>query len=172
MGSEVVELPELSQRRQFDAFYRDQHARLLRVMVLTLDDRDLAIEATDEAMTRAFDRWATVSRHGNPEGWTYRVAMNWAKNRLRRRWREVRDDAADHLVVSSDEHAVSDPAVHRAVSALPPKLRAVVVLRYYLDWSTEQVADALGVPRGTVKSRLHRALSQLSETVERDHEAT
>ena len=48
-----------------------------------------------------------------------------------------------------------------AVQTLPVKHRAVVVARFYLDWPVEQIADALQVPAGTVKSRLHRALSTL-----------
>ena len=53
-----------------------------------------------------------------------------------------------------------------ALEELPVQQRAVVVLRFYFDWSTEQVAKALGVPNGTVKSRLSRALERLESHVE------
>jgi RNA polymerase sigma-70 factor (ECF subfamily) len=57
------------------------------------------------------------------------------------------------------------------VNRLSTSQRAVVVLRFHLDWSLEQIAAALGVPVGTVKSRLHRALSSLRETLGGDHES-
>jgi RNA polymerase sigma-70 factor (ECF subfamily) len=151
----------------FDAFYRDCRPRVVRAMVLTLNDQDLAVDATDEAMARAFRDWATVSAHDNPSGWVYRVALNWARNRLRRRGREVSADrVADCVSVSAAPGM--DPVLDEAVRALSLKLRSVIVLRYYLDWSTEQVASALGVPKGTVKSRLHRALQQLSTALEHE----
>ncbi len=55
----------------------------------------------------------------------------------------------------------SDPRLAQALAALDPKHRSVVVLRYLLDWSVEQTAEALDIAPGTVKSRLHRALAQL-----------
>ena len=53
--------------------------------------------------------------------------------------------------------------LERALRALPLDQRAVVVLRYYLDWSQEDVAAALDIPVGTVKSRIHRALKKLEQ---------
>jgi len=137
-------------------------------MLLTLNDQDLAVEATDEAMARAFQRWSTVAGYKNPDGWTYRVALNWARNRLRRRHREMTVGSGADQRSSSAPDAVLDPGLDNAVRMLPFKLRVVVVLRYYLDWSTEESAKALRIPNGTVKSRLHRALRQLAEAVERE----
>jgi RNA polymerase sigma factor (sigma-70 family) len=162
-----VATEEPSQGADFDAFYRLLRPRLLRTMLLTLDDQDLAVEATDEAMARAFQRWSTVSGYANSDGWTYRVALNWARSRLRRRHRELTVRSGREQPPSLAADAAMDPALDEAVRLLPFKLRAVVVLRYYLDWSTEESAKALGVPKGTVKSRLHRALRQLAEMVER-----
>jgi RNA polymerase sigma factor (sigma-70 family) len=155
-----------SQESQFDAFYRRLRPRLLRTMLLTLNDQELAAEATDEAMTRALQRWSTISGYKNPEGWTYRVALHWARDRLRRRRREVAVGRVAPDVPRRVPDAVEDLVLHKAVLELPLKLRAVVVLRYYLDWSVEESAKALGVPKGTVKSRLHRALGRLEHAVE------
>jgi RNA polymerase sigma factor (sigma-70 family) len=157
-----------SREGDFDAFYLRFRPRLLRTMLLTLDDEDLAVEATDEAMTRALQRWSTVSSYPNPEGWTYRVALHWARDRLRRRHREavIGSGSPDRAPAGAD--VVEDHALHRAVLELSVKLRAVVVLRYYMDWSVEETAKALGVPRGTVKSRLHRALRRLEDTVRQE----
>jgi RNA polymerase sigma-70 factor (ECF subfamily) len=138
----------------FDGFYRSHRDRLCRALDLTIRDSDLAAEAVDEAMTRAAQRWETVGAYDSPEGWVYRVALNWATSVFRRRrplpWRG--EGLWDTL---------PDPDVSRAVAGLPVKLRTVVVARYYLDWSVSQIAEGLGIPAGTVKSRLHRALARL-----------
>jgi RNA polymerase sigma factor (sigma-70 family) len=98
----------------------------------------------------------------------YRVALNLARNRWRRLSLERRKPPSPTGPAWMDECA--DPALARALALLPVDQRAVVVLRYHLDWSVEHVAAALDVAPGTVKSRLHRALKRLaeqpSETVE------
>jgi len=138
----------------FDGFYRSSRDRLCRALDLTIRDPDLAVEAVDEAMARAAERWEVVGRYESPEGWVYRVALNWARSVFRRR-RPVL--SADGPVLD----ALPDPDVSRAVERLPFKLRAVVVARYYLDWTVPEIAAGLGLPAGTVKSRLHRALTRL-----------
>ena len=148
----------------FEDFYRAEHDNVLRAVLYTVGDPDLALEATDEAFARGFERWPEVSRATNPAGWTYRVALNLARNRLRRisleRRRPIR--TPDWLAPTD----VADPAMGRALAHLDLEQRAVVVLRFHLDWSTEQVATALGVSPGTVKSRLHRALKHLAKALE------
>src|SRR5690606_31444521 len=67
----------------FESFYEAERGRIVRAVALSLGDADLAAEATDEAFTRAYERWTTIAA-GNPGGWVYRVAMNWALSILRR----------------------------------------------------------------------------------------
>lgn len=125
----------------------------------------MADEATDEAMTRAFAAWETVSGYDRPEGWVYRVALNWARGRYRKRKYEllgVLDVDRPH------ESPVPDLDVIQAVGSLPTRYREIVVARYYLDWSTAEVAQALQIPEGTVKSRLSRALSRLATALEKN----
>ena len=150
--------------RDFEDFYRSRREQVFRGLTLTLRDRDLAADATDEAMARAYQHWRTVSRYNNPEGWTYRVGLNWARSRMRRDKREVRGFRLEER--PGTEVAPADPALAAALTQLPLQQRAVVVLRFYYDWSTEQVAKALGIPTGTVKSRLARALERLESHAE------
>lgn len=148
----------------FEAFYLREHAGLCRALAFSLRDDDLAAEAVDEAMARAYARWRQVSTYERPAAWVYRVARNWAISRTRRRWRTVGDPPLPEEGREGPEPA--DERLASALAALPEPQRAVVVLRYHLDWSTEQVAGALGVPPGTVKSRLSRALTALRESLE------
>ena len=150
--------------REFEDFYRSRREQVYRGLALTLRDRDLAADATDEAMARAFQHWRSIRSYDNPEGWTYRVGLNWARSRLRRSKWEVRgfrveDEPGPELVPA-------DPLIAEALADLPLQLRAVIVLRIYFDWSTREVAEALGVPQGTVKSRLSRGLERLESTVQ------
>jgi RNA polymerase sigma-70 factor (ECF subfamily) len=123
----------------------------------------IATEAIDEAMTRAYQRWDRVSEYENPEGWVYRVAVNWSRSALRKRRNEVlREDLPERGTVDDS----SDFDLRAAMERLPVKYRTVVVARYLLDWSTQETAAALRIPEGTVKSRLTRALDRLAIDLE------
>jgi RNA polymerase sigma-70 factor (ECF subfamily) len=76
--------------RAFEDFYRAHRETILRAVVFALEDADLALEATDEAMARAHERWDDVAAMSNPMGWVFRVAVNVVRNRLRRRGVERR----------------------------------------------------------------------------------
>jgi RNA polymerase sigma factor (sigma-70 family) len=145
----------------FSAFYRDRWSPVARGLALTLGDADLAAEATDEAMARAYPRWATLQAYDNPAGWVYRVGLNWARSHRRRIARMIPFVHHDTAELGS----VSDPSITVALMELPLRQRSVVVCRLLLDWSVEDTAAALDISPGTVKSRLHRALQTLESTL-------
>lgn len=148
----------------FEAVWRRDRDGLRRALTLSLGDAPLASEAVDEAFTRAYARWSRVSQLDDPAAWIYRVAMNWATSWLRkRRLRPVR--SVEDLDTTTRD-VVADHTVLDAIEALPTPQRAVIVLRFYLDWEVPRIASALDVPPGTVKSRLHRALSRLQDRKE------
>lgn len=155
--------PRDGSRSGFETFYVDRWDVLYRTLAVTLRDADLAREATDEAMVRAFARWNRVSRFNNPSGWVYRVAYNWALDRIRRS--ELRVDIADRV---GWDDPLPRPDLTKALDSLPIDQRAVVVLRIVHDWSEADVAYALAIPVGTVKSRLSRALEVLRNEVADD----
>lgn len=145
---------------EFDAFYTSCWDDMYRSLAVTLRDPDLAREAVDEAMARAYRRWSSVCRYSNQRGWIYRIGFNWAISQKRKTTREIRVAAP---VAMSESRPMPDPDLHQALTALDIKQRAVVVLRFLLDWSEDDVARALEIPVGTVKSRLSRALVKLRE---------
>ena len=146
----------------FEAFYGKARDTVGRALALTLHDPELAADAVDEAMVRAYQHWPKVSRMDNPAGWAYRVGLNYARTRLRRR--RGREDLL-HGGAHQDPPTI-EPAIAAAVARLPTRQRAVVVCRFVLGWSEAETATALGVRPGTVKSRLHRALSVLQVQLE------
>jgi RNA polymerase sigma factor (sigma-70 family) len=146
----------------FDDFYRAHRDRIARALSLTLRDTELGTDAADEAFARACQRWIVVRDYGNPEGWVYRVAMNWARSWMRRKRRE-RDRQP---LVATPDHSFDDDLdvdLERAIGTLSDDHRAVVVSRYFLDWSVGETAAALDIAEGTVKSRLSRALTLLEQ---------
>src|SRR3546814_10880547 len=90
----------------FDEVYVRVRPEIARALALSLGDVDLAQEATDEALARAYERWPTVSRLERPEGWIYRVAMNWALSILRRRRR------SQHRLYEPDETSIEIGRAH------------------------------------------------------------
>ena len=143
----------------FEEFYRDQRAAIGRALALTLGDTQLASEAVDEAMARAYQRWARVQALDNPCGWVYRVGLNWSRSILRRALRPAPTWVTSGIAVS--DHGGLDPAIDRALAQLSVEQRAVVVCRLLIGYSEAQTAAALGLRVGTVKSRLARATARL-----------
>ena len=146
----------------FGVFYSETWERVYRALAVILRDHDLARESVDEAMVRAFQRWSKVRTYDNPVGWVYRVALNYARSRRRRRWREVPWGSIE----LTWEMKTPNPDLMSALIGLPLRQREVVVLRFLFDWSVREVAAALDIPSGTVKSRLHRAVATLREVMQ------
>ena len=143
----------------FDDFYLRHRGPVGRALAITLRDDDLARDAVDEAMARAYQRWAHVSRLENPGGWVYRVGLNWSRSVLRRLRRPTPICIAEPADTS--DPVVQDPTIDRARDALGVDQRAVVVCRLLLGLSEAQTAELLRIRPGTVKSRLARALDRL-----------
>lgn len=151
----------MADRGSFDSFFADHHDDLVRALAVTLGDDHLGRDAASEGFARALQRWRRVSGYENPAGWVYRVGLNWARSRRRKTVREVAESAATGRREPVTEIGDVDPRLVAALRRLSVDHRAVVVGRYYLDWSEARLAEALGVRPGTVKSRLSRALAQL-----------
>ncbi len=146
---------------EFSAFYEKWHSPTRRSLALALGNVGLADEAVDEAMTRALAHWERLSGYERPEGWLYRVGLNWARGVFRKRRYELLADLDPSLRSANDP--LPDPDLIEALGRLSLKLRSVVVARYYLDMSTSEVSETLEISEGTVKSRLSRALMRLAQ---------
>lgn len=154
---------EVATRLTFEDFWRAQRTPLARALALTLGDIQLAAEATDEAMARAFQHWSRVSTLDSPMGWTYRVGLNWSRSVLRRLHRRP----PQWLAQPNTQHDVAplDPSVVTALQRLSSAQRSVVVCRLLLNLSEQQTAALLHIRPGTVKSRLARATTHLATSL-------
>jgi len=145
-------------------FLHTSYPRLVAAVALVCGSRPAAEDAVQEALLRAWERSQKGEEIESLEGWVTTVALNLARSGLRRIRSERRARARARL----DSSAVGEPPtadridVDRALAALPRRQREVAVLRYYLQLSTREVASALELEEGTVKSTLFRARAALA----------
>lgn len=151
-------------KADFESFYTRHRDGVARTLALGFNDPELGFEAADEAMVRAYRSWAKVSGYDNPEGWVFRVGLNWGRSWIRRRLTATikAPMLVDRSPSPTIEALASDPDLARAVAGLKQAHRIVVVLRFERDYSVAQIAEIMGVAEGTVKSRLSRALKLLA----------
>ena len=159
-------------RQAFGELVRRHRQGVVNVVYRTCGDAALAEDAAQEAFLRV---WQSLRRY-NPRfafrSWVYRIALNVAVDALRRE-RPTADLADEPLVSGAEgpeaalERKQQAEEVQRAVLALPPASRAVLVLREYEALSYHEIAEALDIPMGTVMSRLNYARGQLRRTLSR-----
>jgi RNA polymerase sigma factor (sigma-70 family) len=145
----------------FASFYAAHHGGVLIAVRATLGDAQLASDAVDEAFVRAAERWSTVRDTDRPAAWTYRVAVNWATS-WRRKWSLRPTRPVDELDRAQHDVLPDLDLVDR-LAELPLEQRQALVLRYAFGLSVREVAAALGVPEGTIKSSVHRARRRLRD---------
>jgi len=147
----------------FASFYVAARPTLLRTTYAVTGDRQLAEDAVQVAFAKAYAWWPRVTRADDPTAYVRRIAINAALGHGRRAFfrRETSVDRLPERAADPGLDALERDEVWRAVRALPPRQRAVVVLRYYEDLSERQIADTLGCRPGTVKSQASAALATL-----------
>lgn len=143
-------------------FCDDIRGRLVQALTLYCGNRQVGEELAQEALARVWERWPKVAAMEAPEAWTFRVGMNLANSAFRRRMAERRALARSGTAGGAPEPDVaSAAAVREAVAALPPRQRAVIIARYFLDHSVDETASLLGCAPGTVKATTSHALAAL-----------
>ncbi|MCW2544058.1 MAG: polymerase, sigma-24 subunit, subfamily [Frankiales bacterium] len=157
---------------EFHELYAASYARLVGILTLGAADRSEAEEVVQEAFLQLISRWGTVSTYDDPEAWVRAVAFRRLSNRHRRGRLSQRVFRRLEQPREPRPSSTEPVDVVRALAALPLAQRKVIVLHHLLDWSVERVAAELGIPVGTVKSRLSRgraALLPLLESEVIDH---
>ncbi|HYO41594.1 MAG TPA: RNA polymerase sigma factor [Candidatus Limnocylindrales bacterium] len=148
-------------RRQVDAAFRLAWA--------ILGDPGDAEDAAQDAFAMAWRKRSSLRDVAKFEPWFQAILVNTCRERLRQRGR-----SRVRAVEAVPEHGVSDDSVQvgiraevgGALAGLDPEHRIVVVLRYWADLTVDEIAERVGVPAGTVKSRLHYALKTLHTELE------
>jgi RNA polymerase sigma-70 factor (ECF subfamily) len=148
----------------FEPIVRRYERLLYTVALRMLGDREDASDAAQNAFVKAYERLGTFDASRRFFSWIYRILVNECIDL--RRDRRVYVDVSDQLPASGTpadifEHRETRQRVQRAIVALAPRYREVVVLRHFTELSYEEIADALGVSTTVVKSRLFTARQRL-----------
>jgi RNA polymerase sigma-70 factor (ECF subfamily) len=152
----------------FEAFFDEQYEPVVRSLTLVFGDRATAEDAAQVGFEKAFRKWRQVAEMERPGTWVYVVALRHARRALDRDRRGSTTEAP--VPVSGPERTViGELWVRDAIEALPARQRAVVVLRHLVGMPLGEIAEALRVSTGTVKSTLHAAHTRLRlELVDED----
>jgi RNA polymerase sigma-70 factor (sigma-E family) len=146
----------------FEQFMAAGLPGLLRFGHVLTGDPHRAEELVQAALVKTYRRWGSI-RHDQPSAYVRRAMVNTYTSW----WRRSRHEAqlpADFDAAADDAPSYDDRELAlRALATLPPRQRAVLVLRYYSDLSEAEIADTLGCSTGTVKSSASRGLQALRE---------
>lgn len=157
-------------RSQLVELYHAHRLRLTRLAVLLVDDVSTAEDVVQDVFVELHRRWDSMPDIDNAAGYLRVAVVNRARSALRRR-KTARDyvppisrehDATSESVVLADEHR----EVLDALAKLPRRQREVLVLRYWSDLTEAEIAESLGISKGTVKSTASRALDALEKVLE------
>lgn len=149
----------------FDDFYRDQLPGVVRALTLAFADRAVAEDAAQVAFEKALRRWRTVRTMDRPGTWVYVVAVRHGQRQIERDRRRPAFDAAPPDP-GPEPVVVSEHTVVGLLEQLAPRQRAVVVLRHLAGLPLADIATALGMAEGTVKSTLHASYARLRIDIE------
>ena len=176
----MAETEQIIQARQgnqtaWEALMRAHQEPVFRLAYLLLGDPDEAEDITQETFLRAYKSLAGFDTERPLRPWLLRIASNLAHNRHRSFGRYIsaltrfaqQDPSRIESTIPNPED--NGQALWQAVRRMTKPFQEVVYLRYFLEMSENEMADVLEVPAGTVKSRLHRALSRLRGIIERDY---
>jgi RNA polymerase sigma-70 factor (sigma-E family) len=160
-------------RHDFDRFVADNANGLVRTAYLIVGDLHEAEDLVQETLFKVARRWPKVSRMDHPTAYARQILVNLAlrgspsRSRRRAELLETGPGAAAGSAPAAEHH----DELHAALAALPPRQRAVLVLRYFLDLPEAEVAAALQCSLGTVKSTASRGLARLEQTLRPTNDA-
>lgn len=170
MHAELVELAKQGDREAFDSLARLTGDRCMAIAFRILRDFDLADDAVQSALVTAWHEIRSLRDPARFEPWLHRILTNacYAEARRRRRWSERLRLLPTEPVHGPDDTLTIElrDQLERGFQRLTVEQRAVLVFHHYLGLPLPEVADRIGIPLGTVKSRMHHAKRALRASLE------
>jgi len=142
----------------FDDFFKSEYPGVYRAAFASCWDEQVALDATQEAFSRAFARWGRLSKEAWPGGWVMTTALNVCKRSPSRPLPAETLNGADEPTVDSDLHVDLQAALRR----LPLRQRQVLFLHYIAELPLAAVASLMGCSEGTIKTHLSRGRQSLA----------
>jgi RNA polymerase sigma-70 factor (ECF subfamily) len=177
MEPDVVQRARQGNQAAWNTLVQEHQEGVFRLAYLLVGDADQAEDIAQEVFIRAFRMLHRFDPARPLRPWLLRITSNLARNHLRSvgrylgALRRLSQSDLDQKVASAEQEHWQRwevQALWRAVRRLNVKDQQVIYLRYFLDLPLADVAETLGVPPGTVKSRLHRALERLRAVIEQE----
>jgi RNA polymerase sigma factor (sigma-70 family) len=164
--------------KAYESLVRLHETMAFRAAFLVTHDENEAADAAQDAFLRAYRALGSF-RAGQPfRPWILRIVTNQALNRVQASQRRARatERFTQEVMATQDQPSPERKLAEReqserllqAVRELAPAEQTLIALRFFLELPEGEVAEALNVPRGTIKSRLHRTLARLREIIQRD----
>jgi len=172
---DLVEAARQGDHEAFEALASSAGGRLYAIARLTLRDTHLAEDAVQDALVHAWRNLPTLRDPDRWDAWLYRLIVNACADQGRRKQQRAAEVRMVQMEPSTIDHARSiddHDQLDRGFRRLKPDQRAAVALHFYLGLTVPEVADALGVPVGTAKSRIHYAVEAMRAALEADERAT
>ncbi|MDF2533831.1 MAG: polymerase ECF-type sigma factor [Clostridia bacterium] len=149
-----------------EMIFNNHTAYVFRVALFLTKSKVMADDITQETFLHIFSKYHTYDTRRPIEPWIYKITLNTTRNALRKqRWLSFMDQLPEHAACDDTENIIlrneEEVTLWAAVDLLTHKSKEVIVLHYYSDMKLSDVADTLGIPLGTCKSRLNTALRNL-----------
>ena len=171
---ELVAAAKAGDRGAFDELVKATYAQTYTLALRLTHNEEDARDVVQEAYLRAYKGLKKYRGDAQFTTWLYRITANCAATLLSKGNKHRHDDLEDSAATLFDERPEADPSVSAdasilrdrvdaALAHLPPRLRAVVVLRDVYDLPHDEIAQELGITEAAAKVRLHRARKQLRE---------
>jgi RNA polymerase sigma-70 factor (ECF subfamily) len=171
MRRDLVEAARSGDHAAFEVLATSAGDRLYAVARLILRSTELAEDAVQEALVRAWQGLPLLRDPDKFDAWLYRLVVNACaeQGRQLRSWSQRVRPLPLEPSISDDTGAVADrEQLERGFDRLRPEQRAVLVLHYYSGFSAAEIAPMLGIPAGTARSRLHYATEAMRAALEAD----
>ncbi len=180
--SELVELVLAGQKEAFEQLYNATIDDVYRTLYLLSGSERDAEDIAQNVYLELYKSLDKYDRSRSLHGWLYGITIRQLQTFKRKRWREYRKEQKERETFpgklkpfddASYEHIIEDQAdlIIVELDKLPDKLKQVLVLRYINDLSQQEIADIVGIPLGTVKSRLNQALVRMRHKIRREEHA-
>lgn len=174
MDTELVIRAQRGDEAAFATITQEIYVRLRSTAFRILRDPYLAEDATQQALIGIWRKLPRLREPARFDAWSYRFLVNACADEARRSRRSLPDLSISREPIAPDVFGVVNDRdqLERGFRSLSVDQRAVIVLRHFLDLTLEDTADALGIPVGTVNSRLSRAIAKLRVALDVDDPST